>query len=442
MANVLGRHKFQALGVTFLALILLALYLVYAVFTQKFTHFDKVTLQTDSIGLQLPDRADVKIRGVLVGEVLDFKATAKGAQVTLGIHPDDIDIIPANVTGAILPKTLFGEKYVALDIPAQASSGHLQNGAVIRRTAVATEVEKVLSDIYPLLESIQPAQLNTTLNALATALDGRGEELGQTLTTLDGYLKKINPQLPLFVSDLQKTATVATTYNDVLPQVANILRNTIKTATTLEDRSVQLHDLLGNVTSFSNTADAFLAANGDNLIQLGKVSEPAVGTLARYAPEFPCLLGGMDNLSKRVSSAFRDYTLHIDVITLPRAPRGYTAKDAPTFNEDRGPACGHLPNPPWSPAHPLKVTPNLSDGVNTPTGKGTDRSALGYDAAGGAAATGTAGTSALGYAGSPAETTVLNALIGPMLGEDAADVPDLGALLVGPMARGAKVSLK
>jgi len=429
----LGRYQFRALGVAFLALILVALYLVYATFTQKFSHFDKVTLQTDSIGLQLPDRADVKIRGVLVGEVLDYSVTAKGADVTLGIDPSQIDTIPANVTAAILPKTLFGEKYVALDVPAQAAAQHLSSGAVITKTAVSTEVEKVLKDIYPLLRSIQPAQLNTTLNALATALDGRGEELGTTLVTLDGYLKKINPQLPLLVNDLQQTANVANTYNGVLPQVANILRNTITTATTLQDRSAQLHALLTNVTSFSATANAFLAANGDNLIQLGKVSEPVIGTLARYAPEFPCLLGGMDNLSKRVASAFRDYTLHIDLITLPRQPRGYTTQDEPKLDEDRGPACGHLPNPPWTPSHPLKVTPNLNDGVSTPTGKGTDRAALGY---------GSGGNSALGYAGSPAETKVLDALIGPATGTKPSDVPDLGALLVGPMARGAKVSLK
>ena len=74
MASVLGRQKYRALGVAFLALILIALYLVYAAFTQKFSHFDKVTLQTDTIGLQLPDRADVKIRGVLVGQVLDKRA--------------------------------------------------------------------------------------------------------------------------------------------------------------------------------------------------------------------------------------------------------------------------------------------------------------------------------------------------------------------------------
>ena len=63
-------------------------YLTYAIFTKKFTEYDEVTLQTSTIGLQLPMRADVKIRGVIVGEVLAFEPTADGADVTLGIYPE------------------------------------------------------------------------------------------------------------------------------------------------------------------------------------------------------------------------------------------------------------------------------------------------------------------------------------------------------------------
>src|SRR4051794_40058025 len=102
----------RALGVIFLALLLLMVWTVNAVFTQKFLHFDKVQLNTDTIGLQLPSRADVKVRGVIVGQVMEAKSGADGAVLTLGIKPDKIGKIPDNVTASILPKTLFGEKYV------------------------------------------------------------------------------------------------------------------------------------------------------------------------------------------------------------------------------------------------------------------------------------------------------------------------------------------
>src|SRR5687768_16147416 len=110
--RILGNHK--VLGVVFMCLLLAGVYLTYAVFTKKFADYDEVALQTSKIGLQLPERADVKIRGVIVGEVLEFESNTDGAVLTLGIFPSERDTIPANVTGSIVPKTLFGEKYVSL----------------------------------------------------------------------------------------------------------------------------------------------------------------------------------------------------------------------------------------------------------------------------------------------------------------------------------------
>ena len=221
MDRILSAHK--ALGVIFVALLVLGVWLTYATFTKKFTDYDEVTLKTSSIGLQLPTRADVKVRGVIVGEVLDARSGAEGAELKLGIYPDKIGVIPANVTGSIVPKTLFGEKYVSLVVPDAGPSGTMRAGATIDRTEVSTELEEVLSDLYPLLRTVQPADLNATLTAIATALEGRGELIGKNLETLDGYLKRLNPQIPALLEDLKLTADVSDTYADILPQVAQIL---------------------------------------------------------------------------------------------------------------------------------------------------------------------------------------------------------------------------
>jgi phospholipid/cholesterol/gamma-HCH transport system substrate-binding protein len=425
--------RFKALGLIFLALLMAGVWLTYGVFTQKFTSFDTVTLDASTIGLQMPERADVKIRGVIVGEVLGFTATDQGAKVQLGIFPSQMHSIPANVTGAIVPKTLFGEKYVSLVVPNPPAPTSLEPGATITRTEVPVEVQKVLADLYPLLRTVQPADINMTLNAISTALEGRGDQLGQDLVTVDRYLKRVNPQIPQIVDDLRLTTQVSNTYADVVPAISQILRNTIKTTGTLEQRRAQLQTLFTDVTGFSDTAHDFLKQNGDNIIRLGQVSRPQAALLARYAPEYPCLLGGLVNGAKREAQAFRGFTLHIVLETLPNQPRGYTASDRPVYADNTGPNCLHMPNPPWSQSNPVRHQPDFNDGVDTPTGKGTDRVAPSY------ARRYTAGT---GYAGSAAEAGVLKSLLGPSLGLAAADVPDLGVLLVGPMARGAKVSLR
>src|SRR5689334_5145283 len=96
----------RLLGVVFIGMLVFSVWLINAVFTQKFISFDQVKLDTDTIGLQLPSRADVKVRGVIVGQVLKAQAESGGAVLTLGIKPDKIGEIPRNVTASILPKTL------------------------------------------------------------------------------------------------------------------------------------------------------------------------------------------------------------------------------------------------------------------------------------------------------------------------------------------------
>ncbi|PKH43755.1 phospholipid/cholesterol/gamma-HCH transport system substrate-binding protein [Nocardioides alpinus] len=421
----------KTLGVLFLALMMASVWATYGVFTKKFTDYDEVVVHASRIGLQLPMRADVKIKGVIVGEVLDYEPTAEGADITLGLYQDRTTQVPRDVTASILPKTLFGEKFVSLIVPEGGSSAQpIADGDEIARTNLSIEVEQVLSDLYPLLRAVRPADLNSTLNAVATALEGRGEQLGETLETMDDYLTRFNPELPALIEDLRLTAEVSDTYADVLPEVAVILRNTITTTTTLEDREEKLKALFNDVSKLASVAERFTTNNGDNLVRLGDLAAEQLEVFARYAPGYPCLLGGIVGAGDLQAQAFRGFTLHIVLETLPNQPRGYTAADAPVYGDKRGPYCGQLPDPPWSQANPFTQQPDLVDGVDEPTGKGTSRVGPGWSG------------DAAGYVGGREESALLKSLLAPGLGVSADDVPDLGVLLVGPMARGAEVSLR
>ena len=325
----------RVLGILFVGLLVLGVWLINAVFTQKFVSFDKVKLDTDTIGLQLPARADVKVRGVIVGQVLDAQSQAGGAVLTLGLDPNKIDKIPENVTASILPKTLFGEKYVELVIPNKATSQPLAAGDRITQTKLPVEVEDVLNDIYPLLRSIQPAELNYTLNALATAFEGRGEAIGQNIETLNSYLKRMNPEVPGLVQDLRLLSNVSANYADVMPQIAATLRNTVKTGNTLRGRQAKLNAFLRDTRGFSDVAKKFLDANGSNIIRLGELSKPQLALLNRYSSTFPCLLHGIVRQAPFLGDTFRGFVFHITMHTLPYAPRAYNAGDVPVLGANQ-----------------------------------------------------------------------------------------------------------
>ncbi len=85
--SVLTAGGHRVLGVAFLVLLLFFVWATYAIFTKKFVDFVPVTLETSSIGLQLPALADVKIRGVIVGDVREIESTGDGATLCARHRP-------------------------------------------------------------------------------------------------------------------------------------------------------------------------------------------------------------------------------------------------------------------------------------------------------------------------------------------------------------------
>jgi phospholipid/cholesterol/gamma-HCH transport system substrate-binding protein len=424
----------QVFGVAFLALLLGACWLTYAIYNKSFTDYEPVYLRADKTGLQLPERADVKIRGVVVGEVVRREPAGDGVRLTLGLYPEQLAIIPANVSARILPKTLFGEKFVALQVPEDPVGESISAGDVITESRVAIEVQRVLSDVYPLLRTVQPAEINYTLNAMATALEGRGEAIGESLSVLDGYLRRMNPEIPVLVENLRKLGAVSEVYREVVPELANILRNSVTTGQTFVAKEQKIKALFGDVARFSDVGREFLAANGDNMVRLAEQGQAQLPLFEEYSPIFPCLLDGIVGAIPRQAQAFRDYTLHINLEVLPRQPRGYGVQDDPQYADHRGVTaqniedCRDSISGRWNQRDlpPDRVVPELHTGVEYPLGK---RAATGFDV-----------TS--GFAGTTRERSFVNRVVSPVMGVDPDQVPDVATLLFGPLARGTEVSVR
>src|SRR6476661_4848323 len=116
-------------GLAFLVVLATLLGLSVATYNKAFTTVARVTLHTDTAGNQLQEASDVKVRGVIVGEVRKISGTSKGATIDLAINPAYLPEIPADVSARLLPKTLFGERYVSLVIPDHPSAARLADGA-------------------------------------------------------------------------------------------------------------------------------------------------------------------------------------------------------------------------------------------------------------------------------------------------------------------------
>jgi virulence factor Mce-like protein len=406
--------RLRLYGVVFLAVLALLLSLSVAVYQQEFTSVVRITLEADSLGNQLDPRADVKLRGLLVGEVRAVRADGTKATLDIALKPEYVASIPSDVHARLLPKTLFGEKYVDLVAPAGSSARPVRAGDVITqdRTRVGIELQQLMNDLLPLLRTVRPGRLNATLSAFATALEGRGDRIGDNLTRVEDYLHRLNPHLPSLTEDFARLADVAEVYGDAAPDLMEILRNTVTTSRTIVEQQGRLAAALSTTATAAGTADEFLHANGDRLITLGRVSRPTLGLFARYAPEYPCLLAGLVREEKASEQAFRGGKMHI-TLEVVRQQGAYQPGEYPRYGDRSGPDCRDLPHPPV-PAPGVHLNDGSAKGSSSGPG---DVSAT------------------------RAEQRAVGSLVAPVLGVPADEVPPVATLLFGPMARGTAVSV-
>lgn len=302
----------RALGAAFVVLLMFFVWLTWAFFSHTFTERVPVYLKSQSAGLQLPMAADVKLRGMIVGEVTDMTTNGHGVTLTLGLKPEAVKDIPADVTAQIIPKTLFGQKYVALMVPEDGSSDHIRAGTTIEKANVPIEVEKMLNDLYPLLRAVQPAELSYALSAISGALEGRGEDLGHTIKALNSYFQQINPDVPNLISDLRALGTVSDIYADSMPDLTRLLGNVTVTSKTIVSERQNLVSFFDNTEALATTLDAFFTRSGTDLVALNHDAQPVLDTLAYYSPSIPCVAAAVDKIVPREDSAFRGGKLHID----------------------------------------------------------------------------------------------------------------------------------
>lgn len=416
-----------------------------AKYNEVFTDYVPVTLRAGQIGNQLQERSDVKIRGVIVGKVSDVATDGDGATVALSMQPEKVDMIPSDVKARLLPKTLFGEKYVSLVAPAAphvASRRSLQPGDVIAqdRSSTAIEVQRVFDGLLPLLEAVRPQDLASTLNAMSQTLEGRGDDLGETLVLLQRYLSRLNTELPDIKADISGLADLTDTYSEAAPDLLAALEDFTVTSRTAVEQRENLTNLYATTTRASDDTTGFLEVNGDNLIALTDTSRPTLEVLAKYAPEYPCLLGQLDELVGRIDEVFGAGTdepgTHFTIELVPDSRGPYRPGEEPAYDDKRGPYCvpSDVPgnHPQYPPGGPL------ADGSDPPpaptTGEGDERAAQTSPQA--------ANGFSLGLPNSRVEQRFVASLLSTANGTDPSEVPGWSTLLVGPLLRGAEVSLR
>ena len=218
--------------------------------------------------------SEVTYRGVSVGRVHKLVLTDQGVNAVLDVD-NKYDQVPADTLVVVGNRSAVGEQYVELQ-PQRDDGPYLHNGSVIdvKDTRLPIATDTLLTDLSNTVESVNKADLKTTIDELGAAFSGTGEDLQRIIDSGNSFIQAANDNFDVTTSLIRDSNTVLhgqidsesairnfssqlQAFSSVLAGADPDLRNLIDTGgvaatelrTFLEQNQVELGDLINNLVT-------------------------------------------------------------------------------------------------------------------------------------------------------------------------------------------------
>ncbi|MBF6135636.1 MCE family protein [Nocardia otitidiscaviarum] len=366
-------------GVVFLVICVVATQLLLAKSRGDLDRRVTVTALLGSVGDGLPEKSDVKFRGVLVGMVRGV-TPARGESpniVIIDLKPEHARRIPSTVMARIVPSNAFAVSSVQLvdngggpsdggvgglsheggGGPSHASAvgRPLADGATIPedRTLPTQLFQTTLVKVRELLRAVGRDDSDRTLGLIRTLADATAGK-GATLTaTVDGLNRVVDEMNRLSTEDtgpstLRTWERAIATLAETAPDLVDALHSTVAPLRTVAEKQEELAALLLGTGDTLGTVGTAMDNHADQLVNITTQLTPVVGVLADDAGEFPAIMLRLNNV---VDTFFRElwtrtgekltFTFKLVVSLTPL--RLYVRADCPMYGELRGPSCDTAP---------------------------------------------------------------------------------------------------
>jgi phospholipid/cholesterol/gamma-HCH transport system substrate-binding protein len=347
-------------GLATVAVIAAIVAVAVGLFQGSFTESVPVTVVSQRAGLVMNSDAKVEMRGVQVGKVDSIEPWPNGQAVLhLAMHPADMHLIPANVLVDITAPTVFGAKFVELVAPAEPSAQSLHAGQVLDSQHVTVESDTLFQRLTSLFNSIDPAKLNETFGALAQALSGRGQKIGQAFSDLDSFLAKYDPTLPALTHDIQVLPAVANAYADASPDLVKTVRNSVTISKSIVDQQRNLDALLVSAIGLADIGNSVLSDNRLLLPAAVRLLVPTTDLTNEYNKGLECAFGGLATASAALP--FKEPGVYVSTGLTLGGERFRYPTNLPKVAATGGVFCFDLPGHAFNTNTPFLVT---DDGAN------------------------------------------------------------------------------
>ena len=282
-----------ALGRRLVASVLLA-GLVAAWLGQPGPHRKQITVEFARAGLNVRPGDEVRVRGVPVGTIssIDVDRETYTANYTLSVDPD-APIAP-DTTATLVPKTLFGDKYVELQ-GAPADAEHLGDGAHIPlgRTSAPSEVQEVLDRLEPVLAEVDPVTFANVVASLAEGLDGAGADIASLVDALPDALATLTANQQDLGRIFRAVPGIAGTLEERADQLVQVAESFGTLATTIDENEDELVRFVTSTADLSARAAELLTTEEVRLTRILDDAFTVVDLVAEQPDALPTLLDGL-----------------------------------------------------------------------------------------------------------------------------------------------------
>lgn len=273
------------------------------------THFgeDRYRLAAEfEDATNLRDGDPVRLSGVPIGTVSHVEVRAGKAWVEFDL--DESVQLPVDSEVAVRAQNLLNVRELVLT-PGDADR-LLADGDVMENTSSSVELGNLINELGPLLEAVDPEQVNTLVTALNDALGGNRERIAGLTTDFEVVIGNLAARSDTIGQLIEDYGVISSEVARRDRQIQQLVDNLVLLTGTYDQSEQTLLDALATLPGFSDRLASLLSGNAGNLDSI-LADLAALGTVTRENRE---LLGEVLELAPTALFELHSITDRGDVL--------------------------------------------------------------------------------------------------------------------------------
>lgn len=248
----------------------------------------------------------VRVADVTVGTVTGLRLDGYDAVVEMSIV-DDREL-PVGTVASVSATSLLGENYVRLRFPDEVEAPFHEDGDELPTSSADASFEELTIQLLGVLRAIEGRDVADIVDAGATAIGGRGDELGGLLQRLDELGDGLTGQSEQLITALDSFGQLGSDLAARAESFGSSIERTAEATGTLAAQGDRVVVLLEELTRAAATLDAnVLAPHRATLDRILDQLAPVADVLAEDADTLIALLEALRTASPLLPRMIEDH---------------------------------------------------------------------------------------------------------------------------------------